>query len=257
MTRAIRIAQRVNAPLDLVWRACAEARGLARWQADEVAGEVARGNTLVLRWPELGAELSVRVIELAEGRTIAFQAGDSLVRLELEPGSLTLTHSGLGSEDEVRGSASSWRAALALLAHGLARHPERDRRVHWRLQRAHTSAETAHVFFTNRAALGAWLTSDGEVGATGEALTLGLGGGERLSGYVLSNEAGRDVAFSWHEDDDSVLTLRTLPSFEAGERLIALGWSRWTERAQPSTRLAAFEAALARLARVLETSPSA
>jgi uncharacterized protein YndB with AHSA1/START domain len=257
MTRSIRIVQRVEAPLDLVWNACADARGLARWQADEVEGDVAPDSTLVMRWPDLRAELRVRVVELAEGRAVAFQAGDSLVRLELEPGSLSLTHSGLGSEDEARGSTSSWRAALAILAHGLARHPERDRRVHRRLQRARTRAETAHVFFTDRAALGAWLTRDGRVGATGETVALRLADGATLTGRVLSNEPGRDVALSWSEDDDSVLTLRTLPGVEGGERLIALGWSRWTERSAPDARLTQFEAALERLARMLETSPSA
>jgi hypothetical protein len=59
---------------------------------------------------------------------------------------------------------------------------------------------------------------------------------EPLTGTVLANTPGRDVAISWQERGQSVLALRTLPSASSpGERVLALSWSRWNDDAGSQT----------------------
>lgn len=200
--------------------------------------------------------MRLEVTELVEMRRISFRAGHEVVRLEVEPGSVVLTHHGLGSTDEALGTASSWRVSLATLAHGLERHPGRDRRVHWRLTRAKGSAEAIHVFFTDPHALGAWLTTEGGIGGPGQPVEMRLADRARLTGRVLANTPGRDVAISWSEDGESALALRTLPGIAEGERLIAVQWSRWAE-AQFRVGFGGFETALRRLRDVLNSAASA
>jgi tRNA pseudouridine-54 N-methylase len=66
------------------------------------------------------------------------------------------------------------------------------------------------------------------MGAEGEAYSLTLSSGERMSGKVLCRVAGRDLALSWEEQNDSILALRTLPSPRADrERVVAICWSKW------------------------------
>ena len=40
------------------------------WQADEASGEVAAGSMLELRWPALGVELSLGVLEVVPERRV-------------------------------------------------------------------------------------------------------------------------------------------------------------------------------------------
>jgi hypothetical protein len=73
-----------------------------------------------------------------------------------------------------------------------------------------------------------------------------------MSGRVLAATAGRDVAISWHEEADSVLCMRTLPSRRhPEERLIVLYWSRWTDAPAPDATLLELNAALDRLVHLL------
>ena len=179
------------------------------------------------------------------------------VSFEVEGSTVALSHSGLAPGDEADGTRASWKVALGLLDHYLAHHQGRDRRTAWAVQRAVTTAGAAHVYFSNEAALGTWLTRSGEVGADGSAVALELAWGEELSGVVLASEPGRDVAISWHERQESALVLRTLPApFSGSERLLVATWSCWGR--EPDREIAdRLERALERLARVLSNSAEA
>jgi hypothetical protein len=161
-------------------------------------------------------------------------------------------HSGIGSGDEMDGVASSWRLSLGILAHYCERQLVPRRHVRWLARPARTSTETAHVFFTDADALGSWLGQGGPIGAAGTHYDVDLGSGEHMTGKVLANTQGRDVAITWEEDGGSVLCLRTLPRPRSpGERLVVLSWSRWGDTAPPRSVLERLDAAHHRLSRAL------
>lgn len=248
--RTVRLEQPVNAPRSVVWRACTEQGRIRQWQADEVRGHVAPGETLSLHWPTLGVELELRVCEMEKERRVRFESGPTGLTLELEEGRLLLTHTGLGGGDELEGITSSWRLSLAQLAHYCEHHPQGTRTVSWLTEVAHTSHQTAHVFFTDGIALESWLGKSTGIGAVGESYSIDLGD-ERMSGKVLANTPERDIALSWEEDDDSVLFLRTLPHPDGDQRVVVLTWSRWTETLAPTRRKERLEAAHKRLVQAL------
>ena len=111
------------------------------------------------------------------------------------------------------------------------------------------------MFYSDQHALNAWLTKSGTgIGQAGSRCALTLGWGELLSGRVLANTPGRDLAITWDEQNDSVLVFRTLPSpLAAGERILALCWSHWECQKQDEATRRQFEAALARLKLLLAT----
>lgn len=258
MTPEIHLTQTISAPEERVWRACSTPRGLMGWQADQVEGDVVLGSTLSLAWPALGVALELDVVELVAGARIVLAKGATRVALELRNGGVELTHTGVGDGDERDGVESSWQLSLGLLAHYCEAHPDSSRTVRWLIRPARTTTDAAHVFFSDRAALGTWLGSGSRIGPTGTRYALDLGGGERMSGRVLANTPGRDLALSWEEDDDSALVLRTLPRpLEPGVRLIVLYYSRWARRPPPQSRLDLLEAAHHRLVRLLDSKTSA
>lgn len=258
MTLDFRLEQRIDAPLDQVWEACATPRGLQRWQADAVRGEVKRGGELELSWPALGTSLSIVVTTIVERQEIVFDSGGSRVRLLLAPEQVVLEHEGLETGDDVEGVASSWRTSLALLAHSVECHSGRARHAIWMLDRANTTAEAAHVFFSDAAALGTWLGAGEGLGPVGSRVALRCRWGDHIDGRVLANTPQRDIALSWHEDGDSVLCLRTLPSPRTlEERMLLLYWSRWGDAEPPRERRRGLMTALARLARTLDQNAEA
>lgn len=209
---------------------------MASWQADRVSGVVQAGETLVMEWPALGAEVSLEVVRAQPPERLLLRSGDSSVDLRLEPGAVTLTHAGLGPEDDLEGFAASWRVTLALLAHAVERHGARPRQTEWWLRPVRTSPESAYVLFTTGPGLRTWLTTEGEVGPNGSEYRLDLSPDLSLTGKVLANVASRDVALSCDNFSAGALQLRTLPSPRAeDERLVALVWSRWdgSERVEP------------------------
>lgn len=252
VTDVMHIERDIVAPREDTWEACATSHGIARWQADEVRGEVARGSSIVLGWPALGARVDLRVLEIEPQTRVVLASGDARVALTLVPSGVRLEHRGLADGDEREGVASSWRVSLAILAQHLERHRGRDRKVEWFVRRARTSAAAAHAFFTDGPALGSWLARRGSVGPEGEAYEIELASGAPMSGRVLSHTPGRDLALEWREQDDSVLVLRTLPSpLDASERLIALSWSRWSADEAPAALCDELESAIDRLSRIL------
>jgi len=254
----ISVEQRFVAPLAHAWAACTEPARIAGWQADEASGKVEPGGTLVLGWPLLGASVVLDVVVFEPQRLLELRNGEASVRIELSDGVVRLSHSGVEPGDEASGVESSWRLSLAVLAHYLERHWPKPRQVLWFARSAPTTPEAAHVFFTERAALGAWLTKAGEIGPSGTSYALELVSGPKLSGRVLANTPGRDLVLSWEEDFGSTLALRTIPApSAAAERIVALVWSRWMDRPAPEPLAAAFEASIDRLARLLQNSRSA
>jgi uncharacterized protein YndB with AHSA1/START domain len=249
------LTQHVHASEAELWRACSAPAGLAAWQADQVDGKVEPGQSLTLRWPALGASVHLRVLEVEPRRRVVLGTGELRVALELAPGQLTLTQSPLGETEDRAGFASSWRLALATLAHYLERHPRERRQTHWWVRPLRVSPEAAHVFFSDPRALGAWLTRETTgVVEEGARYSHTLHDGATMSGRVCSLNAGRDVALTWEEQNDSLVCFRTLPSPRSSEeRLVALTWSYWASEPDGAARsLDGLGAAFERLARLLE-----
>ncbi|HMA95366.1 MAG TPA: SRPBCC domain-containing protein [Polyangiaceae bacterium] len=253
MSRSIFVRQLVPATIEELWAACSTAQGMASWQADEVVGDAARADRITLSWPALKLSLELTVKEVVPQQRITFGVGASQLTVELEPGAVSLTHVGLHSDDEAEGMRSAWQTSLGLLAHALVQHPGRTRRVHWITRPARTTAALAHVYFSEPMALSQWLTRAGSVGAVGSNIALQLMTGEVATGVVHANAVDRDVAFSWIEQQNSYVVFRTFPSPRASdERLLAIAWSRWHSEAFPEPTAQFLNAALGRLAHLLE-----
>jgi uncharacterized protein YndB with AHSA1/START domain len=252
--KSVVVEQRVAAPVERIWRACTEVQGLRAWQADEVEGEVEAGADLVLGWPSLGVAIDLKVERVEAQRRIVLSSEDSRLELNVAPGKVSIEHSADFDDDEREGTLSSWRLALATLAHYLEHHDGRARTVSWAVHPASTNLEDAHAFFTLSGAQSAWLTrSNGrDIGAVGSEIALALAWGSPLTGRVLSHTPPRDLLLSWRETNQSLLALRTLPLHEsADERLLVATWSSW-DLPETEPILAHLQGALSRLSRVLE-----
>lgn len=257
--KTIRISQKIPAPLDALWLACATPAGIAGWQADKVTGAVRAGESLGLGWPDLGVSIRLDVLELLEGQRVVFGHGESRVRFEVREGEVVLSHSAPFEEEEEQGTASSWRLALGTLAHYLDRYAGQKRETVWLVKPVTTSSEAAHAFFTLPDALGAWLgKASAPIGGAGSRYRISLGSGGTMSGIVLAHTEGRDLALRWDEAGHSVISFRTLPSPEGEhQRLLVLSWSRWSELENAERIAGELDGALARLSQVLGASGSA
>ena len=251
-TTSIELVQPVRAERSLIWHACAEARGLAGWQADVAEGELDEGAIVTLSWPVIGASAALEIVELDPLKRIVLRNGDARVTLSVSEGQVELVHSGLAESDDLDGLEASWKVALALLSHFCERHPGKLRQVEWIVGRTRCSTEAAHTFFTDEGALSSWLTRRGAIPGAGQPFALELASGAPFTGTVLANCPGRDVCLSWAETGSSALVLRTLPTQDPAERVIALSWSRWTAAPPPRERLEELESAHARLLEVLD-----
>lgn len=253
MPRDIELRQHVRAPLEAIWNACASARGIANWQADDAQGEARRGGKLTLRWEAFDATVELDVLDLVPYQRMLLSSGGSTVEFRFDDNWVTLTQRGLDEQDDAEGLSSSWRVALAQLAHSLECHPGKRRRVHWLVRPVNFSPESLYLCFTESSLLSGWLTSSGAIPAEGEAYELELKSGLRLAGRVLANIPGRDVALSCDASGHSLLTLRSMPSPLASEqRLLALVWSEWgTAVGDTDELLEEFDSALDRLAALL------
>lgn len=227
MSQTIELAQTIDAPLDLIWRSCAQPRGIVNWQSDEAEGDVRLGGRLRLHWAALDSTVELEVIAFEPKRVLGLRQGKTAVEFHFQEREVTLVHHGLRSDDDVEGLRSSWRLALAQLAHYVERHPGRQRRVEWLIRHARVSPELFYLSLTEPQ-LSRWLIQQGSIPAEGEPYELVLRNDLRLSGRVLANVPGRDVALSCREAGDAVLAFRTLPAPTApGARFVAAVWSEW------------------------------
>jgi uncharacterized protein YndB with AHSA1/START domain len=259
MTGEVRLERSFRASRKELWEACATRSGLEGWYADRVSGTLAPDGKVRLEWPERGARVDLDVEEHVPDRRIVFSHGATRVILAVSDGKVVLTHAGLDSSDDVPGFESSWRVALAVLGHALEVHPGKSRRTRWVVRGVSTSATLAHLCFTEPEALATWLGRSASVGDEGQPFIIRTANGENMSGDVLIRNGGRDVAFSWREQSDSVLIFRTLPSPTAADgRILAACWSKWgPTQAGERAVLTDLSRALDRLALVLARSGDA
>ncbi|HEX7670607.1 MAG TPA: hypothetical protein VF395_13525 [Polyangiaceae bacterium] len=258
MTGEVRLEKSIRASREDIFRACATTDGLERWYADRVTGGVAEGSSVRLEWPDLNAGVELRVADLVQNERIVLASGDSRVTLTISEGHVALVHEGLAVTDDLPGFDSSWRVALAVLAHAVEAHPGRPRRTHWVARPARTSANLAHLYFTEPEALTSWLGRAEKIGREGESYSLRLESGETMRGTVIARPSGRDVAFTWEERGNSALVFRTLPSPSEGERVLAVCWSHWTpEQTGERAVVTGIERAIERLSSVLLQSGEA
>jgi uncharacterized protein YndB with AHSA1/START domain len=256
--QTIEIRQPIVAPRTRIWAALTEPEGIACWQADRASGRVVCGGSVTLGYPALGAEVELAVEAVEPERRLVFSSGRSLAEFLVGETEVVLRHQGLEPGDELDGTASSWRVSLALLAHYLEKHDGRPRQTDWFVRRVRTTPAAAYCFFTQSAALGAWLGTGNDLGHPSDPIRLRLVWGETLTGRVLARTPDRDVALSWNEHGDSALVLRTLP-VPAGpnDRLLIVNWSRWAESEAPPRTRARLEAACQRLATLLGSAARA
>jgi hypothetical protein len=200
---------------------------MAAWHADEATGSLEE-QCLVLRWPRLGAQRELRVLEVQAGSRLVLESGAALVTFELDDNQLTLKHQGLTSSEEFEGTRSSWQVALAVLDHYLTHHFGKSRQVHWAAAPARFTADQAYAFFSHDVAPGAWLGQASQsLEGVGSTLYLSLSGTLQAV-QVLASNPGRDVAMALLGGARSVLVMRTLPApLTAEKRLVALTWSQW------------------------------
>ena len=252
----IELEQTIDADPDIIWEACSTPRGLERWQADEVEGDVVPGRILTLHFAAFDTTIELEVLDVVPGESVRMRSGTSIVEWIVGPNKITLRHTDTEPSEDPEGLAASWRLALVQLAHALEKHPYQARQVTWVVREASTSAEQAHAFFSDRTALNLWLTSEGEIGGTGSEYQIRLKNGETLSGEVLSNDVGRDVALSCREYNDALLVLRTLPSQNSEQdRLVCIVWSDWGLSDEVADVIASrFEEAVERLGHLLENT---
>jgi hypothetical protein len=181
-------------------------------------------------WPTLEVSVVLRFEVVVPGRSIRFRARDSLTELDVVAGGVRLRYEGSELVGDAAAVRSSWAVSLLLLAHSLERHAGQERWVHWQVESAPCSGVSLHPFLTEASLLRRWLTDAGEIAAAGSAYQLVLRSGARLSGRVLANEAGADVALTVSEHDGAVLGWRSLPCLDPEQRRIALCWSQWGRR---------------------------
>jgi len=248
----ITVCRPIAASRSELWRECATSRGLARWQADSVTGEVSQGSALTMSWPTMGLSVRVHVAEWIPNERVVYEVGSSRLMIIVSDGTVSLTHEGLRSNDEEDGMKSAWHTALGLLEHGLLHHPNQTRHARWFLQPVTTSPGFAHVHFTEDAALNQWLTSSGGIHEEGTMCRMALAWGAELTGKVLANVPERDVAISWTEESESCLVFRTFPSPRSSEeRLLAICWSIYGRPDFPQESTQGLQSAIERLGRVL------
>ncbi|HSC87821.1 MAG TPA: hypothetical protein VLC09_11145 [Polyangiaceae bacterium] len=247
----LQLSRRIEASPTLLWHALSTAEGLSTWHADKVSGSLGE-RRFQLGWPSLGASMELQVERVDPHRQLVLRAGGTLVALSLDGDHVRLVHEGLDDGDDLDGFRSSWALALSLLEHAVTRHPSRSRDVHWFFQRAETTPELVHFYFSTALGLRSWLgETRADVSGVGERVSLELPEGQRLSGRVLSHEPGRDLALSWDELDGAALVLRTLPA-AGGQRSLAVSLSTYGKKADPAALLA-LEQGLTRLAERLRS----
>jgi uncharacterized protein YndB with AHSA1/START domain len=228
MTGDLRLVRPCGATRAELWKACATAEGLETWYADKVTGSLSPGGGVRLEWPALGARVDLDVVDWVPNDRVVFADAGSRVTLAVGDGQVSLIHEGLSTPDEFEAFRSSWRLALALLATSLDVHPGLVRRPAWFARPMRGTSSLAHVCFTEAEVLGAWLGRTERIGAEGDECRLELRAGNRLTGKVLVRSESRDLALTWREMNDSVLSFRTFPSpGSAEERVVALCWSRF------------------------------
>jgi uncharacterized protein YndB with AHSA1/START domain len=124
----------IDAPPELVWQAITEGAGLTRWFAPDAKVELGEGGSIYLSWGP-GMEGTAPITIWEPGRRVGWTEQGSgpprVVEFLLEGSGgrtkLRLVHSGFGAEAsfdaEYESTHGGWHTFLAMLRHGLERHP--------------------------------------------------------------------------------------------------------------------------------------
>jgi uncharacterized protein YndB with AHSA1/START domain len=245
--RRIETEIRTSATPEEVWKAWTDPTAITRWFVDEARGEAKPGGTLVwvfhgfgeIPYPVVVADAPSRLVLAGElpGRgpfaleiLIRQSGGQTIVRL-INSGFLD----GAAWEEEYEGVRSGWHGSLALLKHSLERHFEEPRRASLIVRPASVGPEELYRCFSEADGLASWLTRAGALRDVGEAASLLLRDGTRLSGTVIA-ATGREKAVTWDEEDGAVVELKGFQA--AGHRLVGVRLTTWD---RDTTRLARLE----------------
>lgn len=245
----LRIEQPIAAAPDLIWRALSSPQGLARWQADEAAGDVSEGGLVRLSWDAFGANVELKVLACVPHQRLRLRHGHSEVEFTLAEHHVSFTQYGLEPGEDVDGLRSSWTVSLAQLAHSVERHPGRRRHVEWAVRLATAAPETLHLYFTEPQLLRLWLGDTPAPLVAGQSYQCSLHTGTQLSGKVLALVPGRDVALTCDSLGEGVVILRSIPNpLDANQRIVAASVSQWGRPTRVASRLVEqLDAALGRL----------
>jgi uncharacterized protein YndB with AHSA1/START domain len=246
----LRLEQPIAAAPDLIWRALSSPQGLARWQADEAAGDVSEGGSVRLSWDAFGANIELKVLTCVPHQRLRLRHGVSEVEFTLSEHNLSFTQYGLEPGEDVDGLRSSWTVSLAQLAHSVERHPGRRRHVDWAVRLATAAPETLHLYFTEPELLRLWLGEADAALQPGGSYRCTLHTGAQLTGKVLALVPGRDVALTCDNLGEGVIILRSIPNpLDAGLRIVAASVSQWGRPTRFASKLVEqLDAALGRLA---------
>ena len=255
----LHLDQPIAAAPDLIWKALSSPQGLARWQADEVMGEVREGGVVRLSWGAFGANVELQVLVCVPHQRLRLRHRQSEVEFSLHEHQVQFTQYGLEPGEDVEGLSSSWQISLAQLAHSIERHPGRRRSVEWLVRTTSARPETLHLYFTQPELQKSWLAEAEAPLRVGEPYAWTLQSGIRLTGRVLALVPGRDVALSCDNLGDGIIVLRSIPNpLDDGMRIIAISVSQWGRPARTGTRIVEqLSLALPRLANLSSAAGSA
>jgi uncharacterized protein YndB with AHSA1/START domain len=263
--RVIRTSVTIDAPIERVWAAFAEAEHLARWYPDRVEGAHTRGGRVLYAWDTLGMELALDVLEAEPPHRLALRAQPPGLAAQTQWIELSraaaatrveVVHAGFdpGATDVYEGTASGWQINLATLALYAERYFGQPRLSAWFLGLVPAPRARVYAALTDDG-LDDWLTESGVLPAAGQRFDLSLRDGPRWSGEVLVRSPPRDVLATWDQAHGAV----AFRQFTVGDSASVLGihldaWSPDEAALEPGAR--ALEASLDRLVRSLGGSPA-
>jgi uncharacterized protein YndB with AHSA1/START domain len=238
----------IDAPVESVWRALADARDLTNWFATNAAVDARQGGIYELSWEgdwrwameieRWEPPVRLRLVDRqarpfdAEGQPLTSDApAEVVLEYTIEAvGStaiLRLVHSGFGHganwDDELEGVSYGWQTELRVLKHYLERHAGRSRAFAW--VRGVSPARAGHLWraLMSPGGLIARGTVDGL--RQGDPVSVTLATGDRVDGHVLAVFPTHHLAITADNLGGAVLNIGV---FQSGDRTMAqLSLARW------------------------------
>lgn len=252
-------------PLE-VWKAWAEADGIAKWFVDRCEGDARAGEVVTWHFDQFGFHQPTPCLESVPGESVVYGAEIPgrlpivlEVRFEEDGGGtrLRLVNSGFvdGSDWdlEYEGTDSGWGMALATLKQYLERYPGAPRSHVLAMQPASYTWDELRARHDTPAGLTSWLAETVELESgkerleEGDAVRMQLKDGGRLTGHVLARTR-IELLLSW-EEQNGVLGLKGYDKPSEGT-FVALDFNAWPLPAgvDPTELKGSLQGALERLA---------